>query len=260
MSQFPRANVEKPAKCVSVKCSRCYGSGVYAHYGVCFRCGGNGSDPSYRALGFPRDWSDDECAAYVEKKDAAAAKRREKAIAKRDAEIGRIQAANVEKVPAVAALLNEAGILDHERVEAAGIARASRVADSILHDIGRRVWSDKQAAIVAGAIERAAGAAARKEVELAAAVPVPAGRQEIEGEIVSIKRYDDGRFGVQVKMLVKCPGFKVFGSVPAAISEAAAPGVRVKFSAEIEPKEVGFGFFKRPSKAAIVAPALAGAN
>jgi hypothetical protein len=249
--EFPRIPEEQPRRAVAVKCWKCQGSGSYLHYGPCFRCGGSGQE-RHDALGFPRDWSDEQCAAFAAKQDAAAAKRREKAAAKRGIEIGKIQAANVEKVPAVAALLNDAGILDRERVEAAGILRVSQIADSILHDIGRRIWSDKQVAIVAGAIERAAGFQARKAAELAAAVAVPAGRQEIEGEIISIKVYDDGRFGRVSKMLVKCAGFKVFGSVPAAIAEAAAPGVRVRFVAEIQPKEVGFGFFKRPSKAAIV--------
>jgi hypothetical protein len=200
-------------------------------------------------LGFPRDWSDEQCAAFVAKADAAAEGRRAKAAAKAAAFAVEIIAANVAKVPGLAAaVVNGGAWIDGDKLPAGlrGLAR------EIALDAGKRAWSDKQARIVGEGWARALDAAARKEVELAAAVPVPAGRQEIEGEIVSIKQYDDGRFGVQVKMLVKCGGFKVFGSVPSAISEAAAPGVRVKFSAEIEPKEVGFGFFKRPSKAAIV--------
>lgn len=252
MSQFPRANVEKPAKVVSVQCSRCYGSGVYAHYGVCFRCGGNRSDPSYRALGFPRDWSDDQCAAYVAQKDDAAAKRREKAAAKAAAAAAVIVAANVAKVPGLsAAVINGGAWIDGDKLPAGlrGVAR------EIALDAGKREWSEKQAAAVAAGFERVSNAAA----ERAAAAPVPAGRHEIEGEIVSIRSYDDGRFGAVLKMLVKCAGFRVFGSVPAAISGAGV-GDRVRFSADVEPKEAGFGFFKRPSKAAIIAPALAGAN
>lgn len=50
-------------------------------------------------------------------------------------------------------------------------------------------------------------------------------------------------------------GFKVWGSVPSSISEAGT-GDRVTFSATIEASDKeDFGFFKRPTKAQILAAA-----
>ncbi len=59
------------------------------------------------------------------------------------------------------------------------------------------------------------------------------------------------------KILVKVEGaegvFKIFGTAPAAILNGTElRGLRVKFAAELEPKEAGFGWFKRPTKAALL--------
>lgn len=112
-------------------------------------------------------------------------------------------------------------------------------------------------------------------------VDVPEGRQFVSGRVVSYK-ITQNTFayygGDIVKILVEDPrGFRVFGTAPSAILEEAynhflkwvdsedlntsafgpeyylekfLRGCDVEFTATLEGKEAGFGFFKRPTKAA----------
>jgi hypothetical protein len=72
-----------------------------------------------------------------------------------------------------------------------------------------------------------------------------------------VKAQDDPyRYNATVlKMLVKVEvqgGLaKVWGTMPAALD--AGRGDRVAFDAKVTPKERGFGFFSRPTKAEVVA-------
>lgn len=101
---------------------------------------------------------------------------------------------------------------------------------------------------------------ARKAAELAAqppAQPVPAGKAVVEGEIVST-RWQDNPYGPGgcVKMLVLVDaGWKVWGTKPAALDDAGV-GDRVRFTATVSPSDddPSFGFFKRPTKAEMLAP------
>lgn len=80
------------------------------------------------------------------------------------------------------------------------------------------------------------------------------GRQTIEGVIVSRKAYaNEYQYGGEdiIKVLVDCGTFKTFGGLAKAIRNAKV-GDRVKFDAMIEPKETGFGYHSRPTKAEIV--------
>lgn len=75
----------------------------------------------------------------------------------------------------------------------------------------------------------------------------------VEGEVLSVK-WRENPWGGGLKMLVKeTRGFKVWGSVPSAISEVER-GAVVRFVANVEASndDECFGFFKRPRKAVVV--------
>lgn len=90
--------------------------------------------------------------------------------------------------------------------------------------------------------------------EAAKAAPVPTGRIEITGEIVSTRLQENTyAYGgaATLKMLVKDDrGFKVWGTAPTSLTNVKR-GARVKFTAMVEPSkdDPKFGFFKRPTKA-----------
>lgn len=73
----------------------------------------------------------------------------------------------------------------------------------------------------------------------------PAGRQTLEGTIVSTKLVD-GFYGSVTKVLVDCGGFRLFGTLPA--TGCGTRGAKVQWACTVEPKEAGFGFFSRPTK------------
>jgi hypothetical protein len=74
----------------------------------------------------------------------------------------------------------------------------------------------------------------------------PEGRVNIEGTVLSVKAIETD-FGTTTKMLVDVGAYRVWGTVPSSICPAI--GWRVKFTAAITPREVGFGFYSRPTKA-----------
>lgn len=80
-------------------------------------------------------------------------------------------------------------------------------------------------------------------------VPCPEGKQRIVGEIVKLA-VSENPWGVRQVMTVKdARGFKVWGTVPNALTDAEE-GDKVEFNAEVtrSDKDECFGFFKRPSK------------
>jgi hypothetical protein len=97
---------------------------------------------------------------------------------------------------------------------------------------------------------------AERAAEVAAALPVPTGRIEVEGEVLTVKDYENEhnpRGGLIFKMLVLGDdGWKVWGTVPRSISPDR--GDRVKFTATVKPKEGDetFGYYSRPSKAEVL--------
>lgn len=126
------------------------------------------------------------------------------------------------------------GSLSDRQVEA--------VAKAIVRDTERR---DRKAARLAA--EEAAKAAGDMEP-----VPVTDKRIVITGEVFTLKTVE-GDYGVQFKMGVKDDrGFKVYGTEPSSISPEV--GSRVTFTARVERSrdDEFFGFFSRPTKAAII--------
>lgn len=138
--------------------------------------------------------------------------------------------------------------------------------NSFLVDLSRKLreygdLSEKQVCAARRSIAEApakqaeylAKVAAREAAE-AAAAPVPTGRVTVVGEAISFKEVES-QFGVTSKMLVRDDrGFKVFGTVPANIYGTVERGSRVTFTATLEPSrdDPKFGFYSRPSKAAVL--------
>jgi hypothetical protein len=130
---------------------------------------------------------------------------------------------------------------------------------AIARDIRRKLWlygsiSQKQADLVAKLT------APRVEVDgtVEVLVDVPEGRLVIEGEVLTTK-WQESDFGGSLKMLVKVTTsagvYKLWGSVPSAIS--VERGDQVSFAAQVTAKEIGFGFFKRPTQAKVTAQVAA---
>lgn len=168
------------------------------------------------------------------------------------ARLSRERATKAERVAAVLA-------------ENPGLAEALNADHYIADDIRWRFEysgqiSEKQIELVfkvaAQAAERAIVVAEReaKRAELVASgVSVPTGRLVIEGKILSTK-WVENDFGGSLKMLVEsAEGWKVWGTVPSALSEFEN-GTMVRFTATVEPSKDDpvFGFFKRPTKAEVL--------
>jgi len=114
---------------------------------------------------------------------------------------------------------------------------------------------------------------AERQAEHDAAESISAGKQLITGTIISTKLVDGFGYNQRVlKMVVKDDrGFKLYGTVPQVIIDEAVKrphslgaqawdyevlkGQRVTFSATVQASDDDdkFGFFKRPTKAAIAA-------
>lgn len=86
--------------------------------------------------------------------------------------------------------------------------------------------------------------------EAAKQVELSEDRQEIVGTIVTTKSYET-QYGTAYKMLVQREdGVRFWGSIPSAITPQI--GGRIKFFAKVVPKEPGFAFFSRPTKAELM--------
>lgn len=213
---------------IVLTCPRCGGRGHLGQgftarpYGTCFRCHGAGN------VGTTTQRELDEKAARAEKRAAA-----------KERKLARI-AAKVDAMLADDAELSAAFEVDHD----------------IIADIRARLYrkgeiSDKARAfaikLAAETTERKAAEAERK----AKLTDLEAGRQELTGKVISFKSYENN-FGTTLKFLVELDnGNRVFGTLPRALY-GAERGDRVTFTATVEPKETGFGFFSRPSKASVV--------
>ncbi len=138
-----------------------------------------------------------------------------------------------------------------------GLAEALENDHYIAQDIARRFHgsspqlSEKQIALLFKLQGEAEKRAKERAEQQANAVPVVEGKAtEITGKVLS-EKWQEGYYGTTHKMLVLDDrGFKVWGSVPSALS-AVSRGDRVSFTAATEASndDETFGFFKRPRKA-----------
>ena len=151
------------------------------------------------------------------------------------------------------AVKTDPAILDARNAKAAEKREAKKEVERQAY-IKRNFWKK-----IASGIRQAVWAAER-QAEHQAAEAIVNGKQIITGEIISTKVVDGFAYGQRVvKMVVKDDrGFKVWGTVPRSIIEAndePLKGQRVTFTANVQASndDDKFGFFKRPTKAAIAA-------
>jgi len=229
-------------------CVRCGGTGEYSRWhGECWRCGGRGIDPTpaHEVFRAPEHWE-------------KLRERREKARAKRDAE---------SRTARFRALLSFArehrGVLALLREHRERVARDTRYRITFIGDIeaklrARCTLTTAQIQALCSAMEDAHERWERIDAEIQAEAVAPRmveGRRTLIGKLVSMQLYDS-EYGAQWKGLVVLDeGNKVFGTVPRAlvreINQDNLP-VHVQFTATVKPKDAHFGFFSRPSKAAII--------
>lgn len=230
---FPRVqNIEKPSKCVADVCSRCGGDGIYRKMrfpGTCYGCGGSGRHLTLRVWGFPVSWTDEQCqkfeSARVAKNQAAQAQREEKRQAARDSQ----RAANFSRFPELSDLFAILATLDmHDQTVGASFERdiTEEEVDVLKSMIERRQARDE----------------ARREKEAREILP-PEGRREIAGRVLSVKRVET-QWGDSIKMVVDCDSYRLYGTVPSKLR--CEVGHDVKFTATVQAKEKGFGFYSRP--------------
>ncbi|MET4240333.1 hypothetical protein [Bradyrhizobium sp. RT10b] len=165
-----------------------------------------------------------------------------------------------------AATLAAGGLSKAWAVYEAEPAESDRREESIIRDIvGKLVkygsLSPAQFGLLgklADAITRRSEIDAQRAAENAAAAPVPVceKRMTVEGTVLSIRTpdYQRGDCG-PVRMLVQHPtGWKVWGSVPSAVLPDLSKGSRIRFDAavKVSDKDSKFGFFSRPTKAAVL--------
>ena len=267
------AGVTSPVKDAVCKCHRCYGSGQFFGYGTCFRCGGSGWDPTECDWRVPASWTEQQIREWHDDRIARNESARKRAAAKRDAKQAAIWAANVAACPALqelketqrVALDANAAAPDGDGGQAGvdvwavyGAERSISFINDILSKAEGYHLSERQSAAVTALSERAANqrqinaeraaAKATRDAERAATFKeVPEGRVVITGKVLSIKQVESD-YGIVDKWLIECDGYRVFGTVPAFLAEDAEVGQVVTFKANVQPKEAGFGFYKRPTK------------
>lgn len=244
-TQYPRVlDITQPKRCLATKCDRCGGKGIYHIYGVCFRCGGNGSDPTHRDWGYPAAWTDEQCAEFVAKREERNAKARKRQADKAEALRQEKFATNRERwsitLDAIAQMLRdgEADFLPSFALD-------------IYSQASTRTLTDNQGNAMAKAVEQARQKA-QDRANRPEAQPVPTGRVEVEGKIVSLKWYESEYGATQKMVLLGDDGWRLFVTVPSKLSVEF--GDRVKLTATITQSDDDptFGFGKRPTKAEVI--------
>ena len=146
-----------------------------------------------------------------------------------------------------------------------GLDKALECQHNIVQDIAARFastgrLSDKQIALVfkiakqdAERRQREADRAVEDLRIRESGVSITEGRQTIFGTVLQVTLRDTD-FGPVLKMIVQSPvGLKYWGTVPSALVGALSKGDRVEFTATVaKGDDPIFGFFKRPSNAAII--------
>lgn len=232
---WPRADIDRPHKkdrVIPRSCSRCSGRGYVSspvQGGVCFLCWGHGKASKGKGWTFPEAWTDDECRAWLTDRETALAdaraEREREREAEREREQARIYRQNLKTFPAFR--------------EAAKAKDPPPFIADMLAKARRYEMTEKQGDAVTRWLERERAESERVKDD------VPEGRQEITGQVVSLKM-KDSPWGASLKLLIDCGTYRLYGTCPAALADAEA-GQTVTFTATLQPKEAGFGFFSRPS-------------
>ena len=223
----------------------------------CEFCGGTGERTNWRGAYssvklycFPVSWTFDECTQFLtdeqEKEDTRRANREAAKKAKKEAEIRDAQNYNNK------ALIDACGMTLDEIAESN--ERSTFIQDVCSKGMTRKL-SEKQINALANSVKK------QREFKVAnaryakTATEVPEGRQEVAGTIKSVK-WKENQYGGAYKMLVETDTYKVYGSVPSSIVKQVGltsdlVGQTIRFTATLSAKEIGFGFFSRPSNASL---------
>lgn len=249
-------------------CRKCGGTGqhwaVHQDDGVCYSCNGSGVDHR----------TGTKTLKELEQKLAAKARefaRKEAArlaiCAERDARVARLAAAE----PAIADLLQKTYDNENEAYNTGDYNVVSST-NKFLREMAAQIHNAQGRDLSERQLE-----AVRKftVARPSTGAPVVEGRYEMVGKVVSTKTVESD-FGTGYKMLVElADGQRVFGSIPNNLwSEVEflggyrklawdetdgvmkkLVGMELKFTATVErsSKDESFGFFKRPTKASVVA-------
>lgn len=214
-------------------CHRCGGRG-YGPWlpdgGRCYQCLGSGAGGLKKAYAFPADWTDDQCAAWTDDYNAKLEARR---AARKKA---KADAAESERLEVVA-----------KNTKAAGVRALNfKTENSFILDIQAKAQKYLLSQKQVDALKRACQRERDRKKEAKSDIFAPEGRQEITGEVISIKEHD-GQWGFSLKVVVKCDGFRLWGTLPKNLKKAKK-GDRVTFTATVvsSTTDKGFGFFSRP--------------
>lgn len=218
---------------IPLTCSRCCGSGRYGplqvQNGICFKCGGAGTT----------GWTTQ---AEIDRKARAAIKRQEA----RERAAARKRAAREQAYNATVAA-------DPELGEA--LQSSHQIVISIADQLFRKgEITDKQRTAAIKIAKQEKERAANEQQRKAGLTDLEAGKQEITGTILNFKDCES-QYGVTTKMLLQLDnGNRLFGTCPRSLmsNDKVQRGSKVTFTAMVEPKEKGFGFFSRPTKACLV--------
>tara|TARA_Y100001951_G_C11250961_1_gene246349 strand:- start:271 stop:1005 length:735 start_codon:yes stop_codon:yes gene_type:complete len=186
MTNYPRAKIERPGRCMPAPCSRCGGTGEIPGYryiknGICFRCQGNAVDPRKKNWGYPITWNEDQCEEFDTKRLAKLEQNRIKREAKRQAEADKIYADNVAAYP----IIEEAKDFDHAIVQ------------DIIWKAHKYVITEKQAQLIVNCVERHAKIEENKKCDREASNHIGAegDRTDFENLTVTFVTYFDTQFG-----------------------------------------------------------------
>lgn len=124
-----------------------------------------------------------------------------------------------------------------------------RAGDYNAPDLEYDYTNRKLIAMIPSAVKRWLTERVRREQPTVEQIMPPTGRTTLTGTVLSVKQVDS-EWGITIKTLIDCGGFKVYGSCP--VLKCSTVGDRVTFQANVQPKEVGFGFYSRPTKGVIL--------
>jgi hypothetical protein len=80
---------------------------------------------------------------------------------------------------------------------------------------------------------------------------LPTGRAVIRGEVLTTKSQDSA-YGTVYKMLVQADGYRVWGTIPSGIYPRMGDVVEFTAAVTASDDDPNFGFYSRPTKAAVV--------
>jgi len=238
--------LSKPEKITPAPCYRCGGAGGFNGWPgfTCFRCRGNGVDPTHKEWGFPVGYTLDDMLAFYDKKDETNQKARDRRTAKKEEERVDQLAKNIAAFPGLGPVVDEIVANGHDndfimdvydKMKYFDVSEAQATAVVTAFDRDRE-WAADEATRVANipTIEKASGVL-------------------IEGRIASLK-WKDNQWGGGMKMLVILDNEqKLWGTLPTTLADAGE-GDRVSFTANVVASDDDpvFGFFSRPRKGKIV--------